>query len=198
MRSCNRFKQGERGVASTPSSNLGDTMRSFARVTHTLFGLLMASVLAVAVAGTAEASVGGFYEIVNTGTQKCVDVPHGSTSPGVHVAEYDCHNADNQLWALGDLGNGYFQVVNRHSGLCFELPNESGLNGTPIEQAYCFGYLTEQWQLSAFPSFPQVTYHLINRLTGKCLELDNDSPNNGTPIQIWDCYDIPAQSWTFV
>jgi len=161
-----------------------------------LAGLLLAATVSTAMTvgsgGTALASVGNFFELVNTATDKCADVTGWSTTPGAIVHQWDCANDDNQLWAPVDIGNGLVQLVNRHSGLCMDVRNDMG----DIQQYDCStGIASESWQVVHLDV--SSTVELISSL-GTCLGVKNASRSNGAKIRVSECNTASdAQRWEF-
>jgi hypothetical protein len=49
-----------------------------------------------------EPARGGFYQIVNVNSGKCIDVQNPSTNDEVGIVQNDCTRANNQLWRLSN------------------------------------------------------------------------------------------------
>lgn len=170
--------------------------RSMARVLTALAvgitALLAWAQPAAAAPGDPQPAPGTFYEIFNAFSPfspACVDVPSGSTTPGARLQAWSCHSGSNQLWQFIPQPNGNFEIANQHSQQCFELPNTSGANNTPVEQAGCFNFLTEQWQARFVFYKTLPVYQFVNQeFPWLCLALGNGgSASNGTPIVISTC-----------
>ncbi len=60
---------------------------------------------------------GGYANVVNVNSGKCLDVygGTGATGDGVRITQWTCHTDTNQQWRLQDAGGGYLQLVARHS-----------------------------------------------------------------------------------
>jgi len=157
---------------------------------------------AVTAADTPQPTPGVFYEIFNAFSPfapACVDVPGGSTRPGANLIAFRCHSGSNQLWQFIRQPSGFYEIANQHSQQCFELPNSSGADGTPVEQAGCFDFTSEEWE-ARFVFFKTIpVYQFVNQaFPWLCLALGNGgSAVNGTPIVISLCDSgNPAELWS--
>ena len=153
--------------------------------------------------GTAQASVGNFYEIVNNGSGKCLDVrsQDGLDNPGARVQQYHCTGVDEQKWAPEAAADGYYLLVSRRSGMCMDVRGGSveiqQSNGDQIQQWPCAAtWAEQQWQFVP-TAFLSGAYRLVSRVSGKCLDLSGGSTADGAKIQQWDCADVTAQQWKF-
>jgi hypothetical protein len=77
----------------------------------------------------------GYYSIKSTNSNRCIDVPSASTSPGVQVQQFDCHGGDNQLWSFTvQPSDGRLQIKNKNSGLCLKVGGPSvAVNGAVVQ-----------------------------------------------------------------
>ena len=87
-----------------------------------------------------------YYRLVNQNSNKCLDVPNGSTAPGVALQQWGCWDGDMQLWAR-DYTYGEPRFINLRSGLCLDNPSASGNPGTVLQQWPCNQYPAQQWHL---------------------------------------------------
>src|SRR4051812_35214462 len=65
---------------------------------------------------------GGYFQIVNQNSGKCLDVANASAANGANVIQYTCGGGQNQQWQWVATGS-YFQVRARHSGKCLDVVN---------------------------------------------------------------------------
>ena len=156
---------------------------------------LAATITALTVSGVTAAGVAhadDFHQIVNTATDKCVDVVNGSKANGARIHQWDCEGDASQLWASIDLGNGFVQFVNKNSGKCLDL-----VWGTLIvDQQSCNAADQRQWWRWA-PADVFGNLVLVGPPAGgsACLALLPFSFRNGTRIGIADCATTSSQIW---
>lgn len=170
---------------------------------HSLLGLA-ATLMAMAVSGPGVAHAGSgqppavsiaaddFHELVNTATDKCVDVVKGSKETGARVHQWDCERDPSQLWASIDLGNGFVQFVNKNSGKCLSL-----VWGTlVVDQQSCNATDQRQWwQWAPADVFGNLVLVTPPAGGSACLALLPFSHRNGTRIGIADCATTSSQIW---
>jgi hypothetical protein len=136
-------------------------------------------------------AAGDYHEIVNTATDKCVDVVRGSTAVGALVHQWGCAHDSSQLWASNDVGNGFVQFSNRNSGKCMSIV----LGTLLVNQQPCNATDQRQWW-SWQPA--DVFGNLVLQDAaqgGPCLALRPFSHNDGTRIGLADCATTDSQIW---
>ncbi|MCE6997348.1 RICIN domain-containing protein [Saccharothrix sp. S26] len=91
---------------------------------------------------------GGYYNVVNVGSGKCLDVYGGdsATGDGVRVVQWTCGSGANQRWRSEDAGGGYVRLVARHSGKCLDVLDAGTNDGAKLVQWTCGGGTNQQWQ----------------------------------------------------
>jgi hypothetical protein len=158
---------------------------------------VVAIVASLAVPAAAHAAEPTRMEIINDGSQKCLDVrsEDGSYTPGARVQQYRCKDRDgNQDWHLTSAGNGYYNVVNTQSGLCLDVTGGGTADGTPTQQWYCNNTPNQQWWLD----YQGESVRLISAASGKCLDVRQGSHDDHAIVQQWTCNGTAAQLWTQV
>lgn len=91
---------------------------------------------------------GGYYNVVNVGSGKCLDVYGGdsATGDGVRVVQWTCGSGANQRWRSEDAGGGYARLVAQHSGKCLDVLDAGTNDGAKLVQWTCGGGANQQWQ----------------------------------------------------
>jgi hypothetical protein len=86
------------------------------------------------------------YEIINTSSGRCMNVPGSSTANGAGVVQWTCSNgAMNGLWYI-DENHGYHIWRNGHSGKCLNVAGAAKSNGAWLVQYDCGNYSNEHWK----------------------------------------------------
>lgn len=93
---------------------------------------------------------GGYYNLVNVSSGKCLDVYGGATATadGVRIVQWACNGGTNQQWRLQDLGTGYLNVIARHSSKCLDVFNAATTDGAQLVQWTCGSGTNQQWRRS--------------------------------------------------
>jgi hypothetical protein len=86
-------------------------------------------------------STPAFYSMMSLRNGLCIDIPGGSTAPGVNPIQYDCNGGDNQSYRLADRGNGTYQIVAKMSGYCLERVSAA------VVQNPCLASPNQAWAL---------------------------------------------------
>jgi hypothetical protein len=87
------------------------------------------------------------YSLANQGSQKCMDVPGGSTDPQIKIQQFKCHGGPDQQWRFTPAEDGFFVIYNVNSGLCLDIPGLSTDWGTLVKQ---FGFnngTNQKWRV---------------------------------------------------
>ncbi|WP_160159205.1 RICIN domain-containing protein [Streptomyces sp. SLBN-118] len=130
----------------------------------------------------------GAQKIVNSGSNRCVDVENWGTRDGAALQLWDCSGDTNQRWQpQGEA------LVNPVSGKCLDVQGGGTANGTRVHLWSCSpGNGAQRWVRDA-------NGKLRNPQSGKCLDAVERGTANGTALQIWDCGggSQPQQQWRF-
>ncbi len=91
-----------------------------------------------------------YYKIVARHSGKVMDVFGGIFSISDHsdVQQRDFNGLDNQLWYVGDLGNGYYQIMAKHSQRGLDVRGALTRNGAQVQQYSFLWGLNQQWSLT--------------------------------------------------
>jgi Ricin-type beta-trefoil lectin domain/Ricin-type beta-trefoil lectin domain-like len=115
---------------------------------------------------------GGYYQIKNRLSGRCLDVYNASTSDGAGVVQYTCGTQANQSWQLINAGAGYFELKAQHSNKCLDVPGGSSTAGVLLQQWTCNGAAQQKWsaqsvEASAIPTEVGLTVPEGERLYGE-------------------------------
>jgi len=113
-----------------------------------------------------------WVEFVNRYSNRCLDDPSQSTTPGQTLQQWECNLTPAQQWEWSFDSNGYATIWNAQNGLC--VADEGGWigEGVPVVQAVCDGTPAQKWALATVGSLTG-TYYLLN--------LANDNRTVGVP-----------------
>ncbi len=123
---------------------------------------------------------------------RCLDIPNGSTQPGIALRQWDCNGSGAQMWAplesTFDDGNAY-TLTNAGSNKCIDDMNFGVNDGNPVieydcnqagNQAYTFNFMGVDPSGAGY-------YEAINLNASKCLDVTGISTAPATPIQLFSC-----------
>src|SRR5439155_5275494 len=138
---------------------------------------------------------GGWVEIINQTSTKCLDDTGWGTASGTPVQQYGCgNNQANQQWQLVASDSGYYRVVNRYTGLVLDVTGGPGATGSgvKVELWTSWNGPNQQWRPVDMGGG---YYKPVARHSGKCLDVPGASIANGVVLQQWDCNGTGAQSF---
>ncbi|MER6371453.1 RICIN domain-containing protein [Streptomyces mirabilis] len=119
-----------------------------------------------------------------TGSGRCLDVDHASTTAGTTTLIWDCHTAANQLWTTWAGGE-----IRVYGDKCLDASNQGTTNGTPVIIWPCNGQDNQKWTMQADGSIRNVH-------AGLCLDAQQAGTANGTSAILWTCSGQNNQKWT--
>lgn len=139
-----------------------------------------------------------YFQIINQGSGKCIDLTGGSTSTGTILQQWGCSSgADYQKWNISDQGGGEFAIISKYSDLAMDVSGASKNDGANIIQWTWTGGDNQKWV------FPEATtsgldgsvFSLVNVKANKCLSVKNDSNDTGAIMVSNSCTGSAYQSW---
>jgi hypothetical protein len=153
-------------------------------------GILLAVVAGISgtTAGSANAAVYTYYNIVNRNSGKCVQSTLNSDS----IVQWSCTANTNQLWRLQATDSGYYKLISGYDNQCLDISGQSLADGANAHQYNCHGEYNQQFRFVATSGGYS---RIIARHSGKCLEVDNRSLANGTVIQQYACNSNASRQW---
>ncbi|CAN5340959.1 hypothetical protein BH11ACT4_BH11ACT4_24540 [soil metagenome] len=145
---------------------------------------------------------GRWYQVINSGSGKCVDANNSGTSNGTIVLQWSCGTSANQNWQFLGTSGGYYQVVPRHAqwigwDVDIDAANSAGgtADGTPVHLWSYGAGANQQWQAVDLGGG---TYHFVVKSTGKCLAVKDGSTADGATLEQRTCATTPAQAFGLV
>lgn len=120
---------------------------------------------------TLEWKIDSYFNIVNKGNGKCVEVDETN-----QVVQGTFQGTDRELWKFVDSGSGFIEIVNKETGKCLEVSAGSKTDEALVVQNEYVGGNNQLWSLTYdSEGFAQLTV----RHSGKNLEIEE----NG--IRLW-------------
>ncbi|SEL84926.1 arabinofuranosidase catalytic domain-containing protein [Streptacidiphilus jiangxiensis] len=133
---------------------------------------------------TAGSSTGALHAV---GAGKCLDVPNGSTTPGVQTQILTCNGQANQ--SLTHTAAGQLTVTDSGTTLCLDASGQGTKAGTKVITWTCNGQTNQQWNLNADGTVTGVQ-------SGLCLDVTGASTADGALVELWTCNGGSNQQWT--
>ncbi|MEV7104016.1 endo-1,4-beta-xylanase [Streptomyces atroolivaceus] len=124
----------------------------------------------------------GSGQIKGVGSNRCLDVPNGSTNDGTQLQLWDCGNSTNQQWVA--TGSGEFRV---YGDKCLDAAGTG--NGSKVQIYSCWGGDNQKWRVNSDGS-------IVGVQSGLCLDAVGTGTANGTRIQLYSCSNGSNQRWT--
>jgi hypothetical protein len=127
-------------------------------------------------------------------SQKCLDVPNGTTTTGTQLQQSTCNGQAAQSFQFRPVAGQVdtFSIVNAGNGLCLDVNGRSTADGAAIIQWTC-GAATNQ----SFTLRPTATgiYQLVALHSGKCVDVSGASTADGAKVIQWTCGSGANQRW---
>jgi mannan endo-1,4-beta-mannosidase len=133
------------------------------------------------------------YTIINTNSNRCVEVAGSKTANGSSVQQNICGSAQsNQEWRFVPAGDGYYQVenINAVNGVW------DVRQGSNLLQIYQYGAAPNQQWMPV--SLGNGTFKFVVKSSAKCLDVPGASTSNYVPLQAYTCNGTGAQSYQLV
>jgi hypothetical protein len=130
--------------------------------------------------------------VVNTHSNKCLDVANSGTTNGTNIQLFGCNGSSAQSFDLKVAGTGAFNLVNTSSGKCVDVTGSGSNDGTNIELFTCNGTGAQAF---AQHDVGGGVFELVNVQSGKCVDVTNSGTADGTNVQLFSCNGSDAQHW---
>jgi poly(hydroxyalkanoate) depolymerase family esterase len=130
---------------------------------------------------TGSASAGG--SIVGAASNRCVDIPNGSTANGTQAVLWDCNGGSNQSFTRTT--SNELKV----NGKCLEASGWGTANGTQAVVWDCTGGANQRWNVNSNGT-------ITNVHNGLCLDAAGAATANGTLLVLWACSGTANQRWS--
>jgi hypothetical protein len=127
-----------------------------------------------------------FPPFFNTAAHKCLDVPSGSSSIGLHLQLFHCHGYASdgapQRWTFLPVDSNVYLIDNNASGRCLQ-----DFDPQDIVQDSCQVTFAQEWEITATPYDPNLFLLQSVNWPSECLSAVNTSGNDRTPLQVVPC-----------
>ncbi|WP_086777645.1 MULTISPECIES: endo-1,4-beta-xylanase [Streptomyces] len=131
--------------------------------------------------GTTEPPAGS-GQIKGVASNRCLDVPNGSTADGTQLQLWDCGSSANQQWVATDSGE-----LRVYGDKCLDAAGTG--NGSKVQIYSCWGGDNQKWRVNSDGS-------IVGVQSGLCLDAVGTGTANGTQIQLYSCSNGSNQRWT--
>lgn len=122
-------------------------------------------------------------QVVGSQSNRCVEVPNGSTANGLQVQLADCQSVDRQRWTY--TSDRRLQI---YGSKCLDANGQGTGNGTQVIIWDCNGQANQQWNVNSNGTITGVQ-------SGLCLDADGAGTATGTKIILWSCHGGVNQRW---
>ncbi|MER7883292.1 endo-1,4-beta-xylanase [Streptomyces fimicarius] len=124
----------------------------------------------------------GSGQIKGVASNRCLDVPDGSTADGTQLQLWDCGSSANQQWVATDSGE-----LRVYGDKCLDAAGTG--NGSKVQIYSCWGGDNQKWRVNSDGS-------IVGVQSGLCLDAVGTGTANGTQIQLYSCSNGSNQRWT--
>lgn len=142
----------------------------------------------------------GYYKIVNTNSNKCLDVEGAGTQNGTNVQQFTYNNEDRQKWVIQVSEDGYYyNIVSKHSGLYLDVYNGSSENGANVQVWEKNNSAAQKWKFIAWgkdngQTISDGDYHISTVADiNQTLDVYAGLTENKANIQIYNSLNNPLQ-----
>ncbi|WP_425954022.1 ricin-type beta-trefoil lectin domain protein [Xylanimonas sp. McL0601] len=118
-------------------------------------------------------------------SNRCLDVPGFSTTPGTQLDLWDCNGGGNQSWNLTNAGE-----LTVYGDMCLTIGGDGSSAGSPAVIEDCAGAANQAWVVNADSSISSVAQ------PGLCLDAAGAGTGNGTKVDVWSCNGAGNQKWS--
>lgn len=135
---------------------------------------------------------GARIRLRNKHSDKCLDVPGGTSWHGSNLIQYDCHSGDNQYFNFEYRPKNYafrLRTSNNFPKLCLRM---KGFKGAILVQHFC-NVLAKEHQFRVH--FEGKYLKIKTSVNDMCLDVAGASRYNGVHVHAWDCHDGDSQKW---
>ena len=145
----------------------------------------------------------GYYKIVNTNSNKSMDVDLSGQTDGTNVKQFTDYGSDAQKWIIKESGDGkYFYIISKCNGLYLDVADGNSANGTNVQMWTGNQSKAQKWRFIAWggttgQTVPDGSYHIVTALDStKGLDVDNASKEDKANIQIFSNTADPTQTFS--
>ena len=122
------------------------------------------------------------YRFISVNSNKCIDVPNSSTSPGQALRQWTCNGSNAQNFVVTREADGYYKLVNVTSGLPMSVRDFSS-SGTAIEQNNAYQGDNQLFRFVAYGS----GYIIRPKSNYLCFDINGASTADGAALKQYSC-----------
>lgn len=126
--------------------------------------------------------VNGTYRFISVNSNKCIDLPNSSTSPGQALQQWTCNSTNAQNFTVTHVSDGYYKLVNVASGLPMSVRDFSS-SGTAIEQNNAYDSDNQLFRFVAYGS----GYLIRPKSNYLCFDINGASTADGAALKQYSC-----------
>ncbi|MFI6122524.1 RICIN domain-containing protein [Streptomyces sp. NPDC051064] len=146
-------------------------------------------------AQAATVDAGSWYELINQGSGKALDISGASTAEGTAVQQWTRNGGAHQRFQFVDSGDGYYRLKAQHSGKVLDVHGWSGADHADIVQWGDTNGSNQQFRLE---DSADGYVRLINRNSGKAVEVRNAAATDGAKVVQFTDWGGANQQWQLV
>jgi beta-glucanase (GH16 family) len=135
-----------------------------------------------------------YFEIVNKGSGKVLDLNSGNPADGTKLQQWAPLGGINQLWYVLPTENAnHFKIISAASGKCESINGDSKNAGALVQEwEYVGGDAGQQFDLV---DAGNGWFNIVNVNSGLVMDVQNGSTANGAQVQQWTYNGTGAQLW---
>lgn len=133
-------------------------------------------------------------KFVNANSNRCIDVPSGTSTNGTTLIQYGCWNGAPQAFTFDPVypGSKVGAVSNTATGKCWDVLDESTATGAAVGQWGCWAGGNQRFSLRPAGNGD---YLIVAQHSGLCIEVAGSSTSNGAAIVQNTCTGAANQQW---
>jgi len=138
----------------------------------------------------------GRYQLVNTRSEKCIDVENAAVNDGAALNQYDCNiSRKSQFFDIsGD--SGIHRLLNVNSGKSIDIPAASAANHARVQQWQDNGSNAQRFRIQPVTAIDR--YQIVNVNSGKCLAIVTGSLASGAGVEQLTCSGATSQLFQLI
>jgi GH43 family beta-xylosidase len=157
---------------------------------------LVAALLPVLAAGTAEAAAAFSSTVVNQGNGNCMEVPGGASTNGLQLRQRACGAGAGQSFTFTPVSGSSdtYTVGTLTGGSCVDVSGASTADNAQIIQWTCHSQSNQRFRLQPVAGAAN-TFNLVATHSGKCVVPAGDAPAGDTALVQLACTSAGSRVW---
>ncbi|GAA3233186.1 RICIN domain-containing protein [Dactylosporangium siamense] len=172
------------------------------KIHHLVYGATALAVVggvtafAMAPASAATIDTAAWYQLLNRGTGKALDIYEAGTADGDDAVQWAANSAAaNQQFQFVSSGSGWYRLKARHSGKVLDVNAGSTADGGDVIQWADNNATNQQWSVT---DTNNGFVRLLNRKSGKALDVEGGATADGANVIQWTYSGGTNQQWQLV